>query len=212
MSSAQGDAVAAIALAHAGCSSRSPDPADVARYAELLLRPSEAASTAQRAYYLANPALSTCALTVLGCWRLAGLPDLEVQGPYYPARVGKAFADMEAVGTRHGAWEAGPPRGPLLAGDVWIITAPDGSDGHTGLVTADQELVTDPLATVEGGQFDGKGSTAIGAFSRALRWEGAGVGLRCFMGARVIYGVIRAAALPIPVLAAPLTGYPAAAT
>ena len=209
MSSAQGDIVADIAIAHAPCSARD---ADTSLYADLILRPSEAATTAQRAYYLANPSLSTCALTVLGCWRLAGLPDPEVQGPYYPARVGRAFADMEAVASRHGAWEAGPPRGPLQRGDVWIITAPDGTDGHTGLVTADQALVTDPLATVEGGQFDGKGSTAVRAFSRALRWDGAGVGLRCWMGQRVIYGVIRAAGLPIPVLAAPLTPDAGAAT
>ena len=133
MASPQGSIVAGIAIAHSGCSSRGPTPADVDRYAELIVRPSDPQTTAARAYYLQNPSLSTCGLTVLGCWRLAGLPDAEVAGAYYPGRVGQAFSNMETVASRYGAWEGGAPRGLLLAGDVWIITDAAGGDAHTGL-------------------------------------------------------------------------------
>jgi hypothetical protein len=200
MSSPQGSAIADAALSHSNCSSRGPTPDDVARYTELIIRPSDPATVPARAYYLQNQALSTCGLTVLGCWRLAGLPDAEAQGPYYPGRIGRAFADMEAVAARYGCWEPGPPRGLLLAGDVWIIVDDKGGDAHTGLCVADQDPA-DPAAlkTVEGGQFDGKGSTAIGSFSRKLVQTAFPAG-RVMMGSRHIYGVIRAAGLPIPVI------------
>ena len=195
MASPQGSIVAGIAIAHSGCSSRGPTPADVDRYAERIVRPSDPQTAAARAYYLQNPSLSTCGLTVLGCWRLAGLLDAEVAGAYYPGRVGQAFSNMETVASRYGAWEGGAPRGLLLAGDVWIITDAAGGDAHTGLCVVDQ---VDPgvMATVEGGQFDGKGSTAIGSFQRTLATSPNGA---VFMGQRHFYGVIRAAALPVPI-------------
>lgn len=209
MPSVQGAAIAAIALKYNDCSARGPTPEDVDRYAEFIIRPTDPVTTAARAYYLANPSLSTCALTVLRCWGLAGVPDQEVVAAYYPNRIGKAFNDMETVGMRCGAWEAGPPRGLLLAGDVWIITDAVGSDAHTGLCVEDQSA-PDKLETVEGGQFDGKGSTAIGRFTRTLvkRPDGS-----VWMGQRKIFGVIRGANMPVlSVGQIDTTAYPAAFT
>ena len=206
MASPQGSIVAGIAIAHSGCSSRGPTPADVDRYAERIVRPSDPQTAAARAYYLQNPSLSTCGLTVLGCWRLAGLLDAEVAGAYYPGRVGQAFSNMETVASRYGAWEGGAPRGLLLAGDVWIITDAAGGDGHTGIATTDIDPATGLVQTVEGGQADVMGSTGTGAFTRALRLVG-GVWL---MGTRRLYGWTRAELLPIPLATAPTDPAPAA--
>lgn len=205
---APGPRIAQIAVDHAGCSARGPSPSDVDRYAELLIRPSDPATPAARAYYLANPSpqFSTCGLTVLGCWRLAGCLEPEVTSAYYPGRIGRAFADMEAVAMRCGAWEPGLSS-PLKAGDVWIIVDAAGGDAHTGLCVADQADIG-TLATVEGGQFDGHGSTAIGSFFRKLVKKPGDA--RFWMGNRYVYGVIRAEKLPIPVEIQPEIAMPAA--
>jgi hypothetical protein len=98
---------------------------------------------------------------------------------------------------RAGAWDVGRPT-PLKAGDAWVITDGAGSDGHMGLAVAD-EAPDGTVQTVEGGQLDSRGgSSAIGAFTRRLRPEGAGAGRVWMMGARHIYGVARCALLPIP--------------
>lgn len=145
--------------------------------------------------YYHSPGLSTCALTVLACYRLAGCTEPEVAGSY---RIGSAFAAIEGLAQRSGAWYAGSPRGPLLAGDAFMLTDAAGGDGHVGLVVVDQAALTDPLQTVEGGQGTG---AEVGAFTRALRWSGG----RYWMGQRVIWGVVRAHSLPIPDDAADVT-------
>jgi hypothetical protein len=184
--------IAAVALAHAECSALANTP----KYNDLLMRPGED-SPAARDYYYRNPALSTCALTVLGVWRLAGCTELEVTAPYYPGRVGKAFSDVIALAYRFNAWCQGlsnPPFG-LRAGDAWVITDADGADGHMGLCVEDQATMYSPLVTVEGGQFDGKWSTAVkGPLTRQFVRDGNG----WLMGNRHLLGIIRGFMLPIP--------------
>jgi hypothetical protein len=176
------------------CAGHSAFDADPSFYLGLMMRPGEGPMA--RLYYM-NPSLSTCALTALAVWRLVGLTDPEVAGLYYPDRVGKAVSDVQAVGRRHGAWFPGAPASPLLAGDVWIITDGLGNDPHVGLCVEDEASSNGvTVKTVEGGQTDPRGgSTAIGAFTRRLSYEGAGSGRVCAMGRRHIYGVVRAALL-----------------
>jgi len=205
-----GPRLAQIALAYAPCSARGPDDAARERYAQLLIRPSDPATTAGRAYYLQNPALSTCALAVLAFWRLAGCAVPEVVDPYYPDRVGRAFSDVCAVAVRCGAWRVGCPV-PLAAGDVFVLADDSGNDGHMGLVVGDQGGLEAPFATIEGGQFDGKGSTAVGGFMRRLvegRPSASTPARRWLMGSRYVIGTIDASLLPIPDLATPDTGDP----
>lgn len=168
-------------------------------YTRLLCRPSEPQTTAARAYYLANKTLSTCALTVLGVWRLAGVADPVLTGPYYPDRVGKAFADIEALAAKWGAWEAFPDLAtrPLEIGDAWIITAPDGTDGHVGMCVSGMDPVSSAVETVEGGQFDGRWSTQISHFP-ARKLVQQLPGRRWMMGSRVVFGVVRASKIPLP--------------
>lgn len=155
----------------------------------LLQRPND--PPAARAYYATT---STCALSVLTWWRLAGMDEPEVTDAYFPGRVGQAFANVLAVARRFGAWVPTVPGvAPVLeAGDAWIITDDKGGDGHMGIVTARQVFVGDPLATVEGGQ--GPTGLQIGAFSRHLAPSGG----KWAMGSRFLLGVVRAANLPIP--------------
>lgn len=181
--------ISQIALSQAaGLSAFDADPS---KYFAFITRPLDPASA--RAYY-ADKSLSTCALTVLAVWRLAGCTDTECAAPYYPGRVGKAFSDVQTLAARYGAWTPGKPA-PLRAGDAWVIVDAHGSDGHTGLAVGDENLADGTVATVEGGQLDARGgSTAIGAFTRRLTL----VGGLWMMGARHIYGVARGDLLPIP--------------
>jgi hypothetical protein len=181
--------IAQIALENAPCS---PFDQDLARYLSLFSRPGE--SPAARAYYL-QPGLSTCALTVLAVLRLAGCLEPEVVDPYYPGRIGKAFTDVQVLAGRFGAWQAALPS-PLLAGDVWVITAMGGSDGHMGLAVTDQGP-DGSVGTVEGGQLSGThgGSSAVGAFTRHVVRSPGGVWM---MGARKVFGVARGYLLPVP--------------
>ena len=188
----------AAAQTAVGLSAFDADPAKVAKYLQFLTRPLDLASSA--AYYR-SPGLSTCALTVLAAWRLAGCTDLECTAPYYPGRIGKAFSDVQVLAGRYGAWEQGK-QAPLRAGDAWVIVDGQGGDGHMGLAVADE--VDGVVATVEGGQLDPRGgSTGIGAFTRRLVRQGAGSGIVWLMGARHIFGVVRAVNLPIPDTNAP---------
>lgn len=191
-----GTRLANIALPLAPCSAF--QNTDV--YAGLLLRPSEAATTAQRAYYLANKSLSTCALTVLGVWRLAGVADPVVTGPYYPDRIGKAFNDIEGLAAKWCAWESAPDLAarPLEIGDVWIITDAAGGEAHTGMCVSGAVVIggTWQVDTIEGGQFDGRWSTGIGKFTRKLALDAPSG--RWMMGPRRVFGVVRAAKVPLP--------------
>lgn len=171
-------------------------------YTAALCRPSEGLTTAARAYYLANKALSTCALTVLAVYRLAGIADPILTGPYYPDRVGKAFNDIESLAAKWGAWEAHPDldAAPLQAGDVFIITDAAGGDAHTGMCVSGMDPSSGAVDTVEGGQFDGRWSTAIGKFTRKLvpSLPAGPAGRVWMMGSRRVYGVVRAARVPLP--------------
>lgn len=162
-------------------------------YTHLLCRPSEPLTTAARAYYLANPSLSTCGLAVLACWRVAGCADPIVTNPYVP---GRAFADIESLAAKWGAWESHPDlsAAPLEVGDCWIITDAAGNDAHTGLAVGGQDP-DGSVDTVEGGQFDGRWSTRIDKFTRKLVQDpGSG---RWKMGTRCIFGVVRASKIPL---------------
>jgi hypothetical protein len=183
--------VVAAALDAVGLSAFDADPA---KYLSFLARPLDLASSS--AYYR-SPGLSTCALTVLAAWRLAGCTDLECTAPYYPGRVGRAFVDVQVLAGRYGAWEHGR-QAPLKAGDAWVIVDGHGGDGHMGLAVGDEQP-DGTVATVEGGQLDPRGgSTAIGAFTRRLVGQGAGSGRVYLMGQRHIFGVVRTQNLPIP--------------
>ena len=170
----RGARIARIALVFEGCSAR----ADPERYLSLMLRPSDTVS--MRAYYLNQPfsgSFSTCGLTVLAVWRLAGCQEPEVVRGYV---AGRAFSDLETVAMRAGAWEAGKPASPLKAGDAFVIV--DGSgDGHVGLCVRDQDSLFGPLETVEGANSTAsarqpsrpsRGRKPVSSFPRVLgsRW------------------------------------------
>jgi len=164
-----------IAQKYVGCSAFSrPDD-----YFEVVSRPSDGPGA--REYYRT---VSSCALFVLGVLRLAGVDGPETASPYFPARVGRAFADLEELAGRLHLFESLAAT-ELLTGDIFIVANESGGDAHTGICTSDchEGLVN----TIEGGQFDGHGSTAIGAFTRRFtrRFDG-----RWMLGSRLLCYVI----------------------
>jgi len=199
------DRIAAAATSHAGCS----DVLHPEIYEDIVVRPVDR-TPALRGYYYGNAKLSTCSLTVIGAWRLAGCEEPECLESYLPA--GKAtrdsMVDIQRVAARYGAWVSSSPPIPVMQlGDAWIISDLAGGDAHTGLCVSVPAVNPDGQITfvsIEGGQYDGKGSTAIGRFTRTLTREGA----RLKMGQRYLLGYASAGALPIPDSNAPDLGDP----
>lgn len=189
------DRIAAAALAHAGCS----DVLHPDIYEDIVVRPVDR-TAALRGYYFGNAQLSTCALTAVGAWRLAGCEEPECLESYLP--VGKpmrnAMADVQAVARRYpGGWVTGcAPVPPLQKGDVFVIGDQHGMDGHVGVIVEDAVVTPGQWVTktVEGGQSDGKGSSAIGAFTRTWHFTAG----RWMLGARFLLGYASAGSLPIP--------------
>lgn len=163
------EVLASIAMAHAGCSARNA----VQVYTDIIIRRSDRNPKAISYFlgYNGSPP-STCALTVLGCWILAGMKDDVLVKPYVP---GAAMQDIQTVGAAHGALtraRAGDSF-PLAQGDAWIIVDANGNDAHAGICTSDVTSQPDgsiQVATVEGGQ--GPDSSAIQQFMRTWRQVG----------------------------------------
>ena len=200
----KGSIVAAVATAHVGGSAtKRPDI-----YEDVVVRPVDRVGRIHPFYY-SDPRLSTCALFVVGCWRLAGIDAPETTASYCPPGGPErdAFVDEEVLAGRYGAFVRASSAAPTICqGDAWIITDAAGGDGHTGIATTDLDPTTLQMGTVEGGQADVMGSTGTGAFTRTLRLVG-GVWL---MGTRRLYGWTRAELLPIPLATAPTDPAPAA--
>jgi len=200
VSGPRGSRVAAVALAHVGCSSvLRPDV-----YQEIVRRPADAGPMFD-AFYMHNRAMSSCALAALGALRLSGVDAPETTASYFPngGPERDAVADVQALARRCGGWVTGSaPVPPFRQGDVWIVTDGDGADAHVGLCVEDTIVQPDgswSVKTVEGGQYSGSDSSAIEAFVRTWRF----VGGRWMLGQRFLLGYASAEKLPIPFLAAP---------
>lgn len=199
----RGERLAAIALAHAGCSEILHQ--DV--YIDVVVRPVDRTPEHQ-AYYTENLQLSTCALTAVGLLRLAGCVEPECTETYLPTGrpMRNAFVDVQTLARRCGAWvTSSPPVPTFKRGDIWIIVDPaTGGDGHMGTCTSDAILNTDgswTVNTVEGGQLPvdasghaQRGSSAIMAFTRHFVRSGA----HMMLGARCLLGYASAGSMPVP--------------
>lgn len=195
-----GERIAAAAAAHTGCSC----VLHVDTYTDVIIRPVDR-TPLKTPYYINDPKLSTCALFAIGCLRLAGCAEDECVATYLPGggRVRDAMVDIQALARRCGAWvSASSPVDPPKAGDIWIIADAQGMDAHTGVCLEDAVLVSGTsldspswrCKTAEGGQFDGKGSTAVGAFDRQFVFAGN----RWKLGQRFLLGYASAAKMPVP--------------
>lgn len=198
----RGQRIAQIANAHAGSSSVQ----NVSTYQHIVRRPADQAP-ALDAFFLHNAAMSSCALTVVGAWRLAGCAEPEAVAPYFPngGPERDAMVDVGALGRRcPGGWVSASMPMPLpQTGDAFIVADEHGNDAHTGIFTSDavhgsRAAVNAPggtftASTVEGGQYSGKDSSAIGTFSRTFKC----VANRWMLGNRYLLGYVRAEALPV---------------
>lgn len=191
------DRIVAAARAHTGCSAQQ----DQDRYVDAVVREADR-TTDKLPYYLANPPLSTCALAALGWLRLSGCVEPECLSSYLPAlgHLRDAFVDLQALARRFDAWVGGGlPIALPRAGDIWIIVNEHGGDGHMGTCIAD--AVSAPsgftVSTIEGGQFDGRGSTAIGGPYARNFVNRSG---RLWLGDRYLLGYASAGAMPVPEL------------
>jgi len=168
-------------------------------YTDIIIRPVDRTGRLL-AFYTKDPQLSTCALAVVGAWRLAGIDEAETTGTYFPPGGGErdAMVDIQTLSRRAGAWVEATEEPPALqAGDAWIIAYPGGKDAHTGIATSDATVEGDVVhvATVEGGQAATMGSTASEAFQRTLTK----IGGKWMMGQRELLGWASAAKLPVEV-------------
>jgi len=188
--------IADAARSHAGCSALLHPEV----YEDLVVRPVDRVAPA-RTYYYANPGPSTCALAAVGALRLAGCVEPECVAPYLPAGqpIRNAVVDIQRLGYRSAAWMpagASPMRAPGM-GDIWIITNDSGGDAHVGVCVSDPVVGADGaivIETVEGGQWDGRGSTAVQLFTRTFYRQGT----RLRMGTRYVFGYAIADRMPIP--------------
>lgn len=188
------DRIAQAAIAHSGCSALMN--ADV--YQDVVIRPVDRVPQ-KLAYYDDNAKLSDCALYAIGTLRLAGCTEPECTASYLPERgpMRDAMSDIQALSRRFGAWTtSSPPVPPMQKGDVWIIADQHGSDAHTGVLTEDAVVTGETMTTVgcEGGQYDGRGSTAIATFKRGWKL----VGGRWMLGNRYLLGYASADRMPVP--------------
>jgi hypothetical protein len=187
------DLIADAARSHAGCSAL----VNSGLYEDVIVRPVDRSGPA-RAYYFANPGPSTCALFSIGALRLAGCSEQECVAPYLGPPMRNAMVDIQRLARRFSAWcTSSPPVPPMLRGDIWIVTDDSGNDAHTGVCVEDSTVGSDgswTVMTVEGGQFDGRGSTAISAFSRRFFQQGN----RMRLGTRYLLGYASADKMHIP--------------
>lgn len=200
------DRIAKAALTHAGSSSI----VQVSLYEDVVRRPADA-GPAFDDFYLHNKLMSSCALFALGCLRLCGCTEPECVAPYFPKGGPErdAMADIQKLARRFNAWtSASMPMDLPKAGDIWIIADENENDAHTGVCVSDAVRASSPdvnapgatftVSTVEGGQYSGRDSSAISAFSRTFRC----VNNRWALGKpgqeRYLLGYATAGSLPVP--------------
>lgn len=177
--------IADIARRYVDCG----DHLDVERYLDVVQRPADRNPTGRR-YMTGHP--STCALFVLGVWRLFGLEEPETVEPYVRldahgglAGLRVATADMQTAAGRRGAWQA--PRAGLVpqCGDGILIDDGTGVHAHAICCVSDARPLADgswEIDTVEGGQ--APDSSYIRAFTRRLVTARG----RLWMGSRYVLG------------------------
>lgn len=198
----KGQRIADIAKAHADSSS----VLHVNVYEDAVRRPADEGA-ALDGFFLHNAAMSSCALLLLGCWRLAGCTEPECLAPYFPKGGPErdAVVDVGVLARRCHAWTTASMPMPMpKTGDAFMVANDAGGDAHVGIFTSDAVLAssrdvnapgaTFTAQTVEGGQYSGKDSSAIEAFTRTFRC----VGNRWMLGDRHLLGFVSAESLPIP--------------
>lgn len=182
------ESIASIAKAHAPCSSRNNE----ALYEDVVIPPPDRTNPVKRDYFTRKPP-STCGLFACGVWRLRGIQDKEVTGPYV---IGSAISNIEVLARRYNAWSpvSGYPSRLLRKGDVVLIDNGSGHDVHVMVIVGEP---TDngtfyTVDTVEGGQ--GPDSSAIEAFTRTFV-KRAG---KLYVGQRFVIGFADPDPMPFP--------------
>ncbi len=171
------DRLVALALEH---ENSGPGMGEVARkrYVELLQSPDPADRTPQAVAYFADPRTSSCALTVRGLWRRAGLVHALLGAYYLPERIGHAVLDLLTIAREAGAYMDGHALARLpgttgayvpQVGDMGYVAAPE----HVFTVIAVEPSASGyQLTTIDGGQLVA-GQQAITRRFRVWRRGGA---------------------------------------
>ena len=182
------ETLAAIAKAHAPCSSRNHEDL----YTDVVIPPPDRTEPIKLNYFTRKPP-STCGLFACGVWRLAGLTDHEITGPYV---IGTAIANIQNVAKRYNAWAPvqGVPSRLLRTGDVVLIDNGTGRDVHVMVVVGEPQdnKTFFTVDTVEGGQ--GPDSSGIEAFNRTFIRRGG----RLYVGERFVIGYADPDPMPFP--------------
>ena len=142
----------ALARYYDGVTARDP------RYVELLRHPGDDArhGAGWAARYYEDPRTSTCALTVLGLWRLAGVRSQLLQDAYRP---GYATADMGSIArgavAYHDVTDLLSGRYSPRPGDAVMIVQTDGRREHAfTLVDVVETEIGWRVETIDGGLVD----------------------------------------------------------
>lgn len=185
--------IVAAATSHAFCGAHTR----LDDYIDVVVRPVDR-NPRTLPFYVSNPKINTAALFAVGALRLAGCLEPECLETYFPAGgMRSAMRDLQALARRFDAWvTSSPPVPPMEAGDVWIVANEHGRDVHAGVCVCDATMAGTSMHVrcVEGGQFDGTGSTAVASFARTWDFEGN----RWKLGDRYLIGYASAARMPVP--------------
>lgn len=117
--------------------------------------------------------MSGCALSIRGFWRLFGLDDKRITGPYKP---GMAVIWLQQIAQERKAWFHAAPDTLPGAGDMVLVGGDKGKDGGVEHVFTVLEMSTDPIViqSIDGGQVDGAGKQIIKKKQRTWRLQNGG--------------------------------------
>lgn len=104
--------------------------------------------------------LSGCALSIRGFWRLFGLDDPRITGPY---RAGMAVTWLVAIAKERGAWTFADETCTPAIGSMVLIGGDKVRDGGVEHVYTTIDVSDDPrvIVSIDGGQVDAAGKQII---------------------------------------------------